>query len=192
MSTITKRYDFSAGTNAASSEVNVNFDDIIAFLNNNVLHVDGSKAMTGLLTLKAASPTSDNHAARKKYVDDELETHESAAVPHGRFAKWNGSASSPIVGSGGPSTSQTLRMTGGYNAGNTDGSGDIQINFTPAFSNGVIAVSATLVGDFANQLNSHCQVRGVSKTGMKVRVYDGDGASHTSDPVKVTWTAIGW
>jgi hypothetical protein len=53
------------------SQITTNATDI-STLQTNRIHRDGSVAMTGALTLVAASPTTDNHAARKKYVDDLL------------------------------------------------------------------------------------------------------------------------
>lgn len=65
-------YTFTALTKALPAQVNQNFANLTAFLNTDVVHVDGSKAMTGALTLPNSSPTNDSHAARKKYVDDSV------------------------------------------------------------------------------------------------------------------------
>lgn len=70
MATASVTYTFTALTKAQAAQVNQNFSDATGFLNNQVVHVDGSKSMTGALTLPNSSPTVDNHAARKKYVDD--------------------------------------------------------------------------------------------------------------------------
>lgn len=69
MATLTKQWTFAASTTAESAKVNTNFDDIVAFCNGSLVHLDGSKTMTGNLTLNAADPASDNQAARKLYVD---------------------------------------------------------------------------------------------------------------------------
>jgi hypothetical protein len=68
MASISRLYTFTALTTIASAEVNAELNQVISFLNNDVVHVDGSKALTGLLTLHAADPTADNHAVRKSYV----------------------------------------------------------------------------------------------------------------------------
>jgi len=60
---------FTANTDAKASEVQQNFTDLVNFLNNEAIQKDGSKAMTGQLSL-VGNPTLDAHAARKKYVDD--------------------------------------------------------------------------------------------------------------------------
>lgn len=70
MATASVTYSFSGGGNAAASQVNQDFSDVVTFLNNSVLHVDGSKQLTGQLSLLSGTdPTADDHAARKKYVD---------------------------------------------------------------------------------------------------------------------------
>lgn len=71
MATLSKQYTFSAGT-ASSAQVNQDFDDIIAFINTQVVHRDGSKDMTAPLALPASDPTDANQAARKAYVDKRM------------------------------------------------------------------------------------------------------------------------
>lgn len=66
-----KQYTFVPNTTISPDEVNTNFDDIATFLNSQVMHLDGSKTMTGALTLSGA-PTQDLHAATKLYVDGKL------------------------------------------------------------------------------------------------------------------------
>lgn len=97
MASIVKQYTFVPDTDAKAAEVNKNFDDIIAFLNNSVVHTDGSKAMTGLLMLPATDPSDDNHAVRKAYVDART---AATGVPYAlQSGKFNGSYSGD--GSGG-------------------------------------------------------------------------------------------
>lgn len=70
MATASVTYSFTALTKAQAAQVNQNFSELVTFANNSTVHVDGSKSMTGALTLPNADPTNNNHAARKKYVDD--------------------------------------------------------------------------------------------------------------------------
>jgi hypothetical protein len=65
-------YTFTALTKAQAAQVNQNFTNLTTFLNTDVVHVDGSKSMTGALTLPNSDPSNNNHAARKKYVDDAI------------------------------------------------------------------------------------------------------------------------
>ena len=77
MATASVTYSFSGGGNAAASAVNQDFSDVVTFLNNSVLHVDGSKQLTGQLSLLSGTdPTADDHAARKKYVDVKRTTYQ--------------------------------------------------------------------------------------------------------------------
>lgn len=69
--TVSVPYTFTNNTPADATEVNANFDAVGAAFDDYVAR-DGSVSMTGALVLPNASPTLDNHAARKKYVDDEI------------------------------------------------------------------------------------------------------------------------
>lgn len=69
MSTFTKPNDFTAGTTIDAEEVDANFDSIFTAMNDDLVHLDGTTAMTGLLVLPGSDPTSDNQATRKAYVD---------------------------------------------------------------------------------------------------------------------------
>lgn len=51
MATASVTNTFVAGTSAVASEVNTNFSDLVSFLNNSVIHKDGSKSMTGALAM---------------------------------------------------------------------------------------------------------------------------------------------
>jgi hypothetical protein len=62
-------YNFTALTQATAAEVNQNFDDLVTFLNDDVIHVDGSKAFTAVPSGPASNPTTDNQLTRKAYVD---------------------------------------------------------------------------------------------------------------------------
>ena len=70
MATASVTNTFVAATTAQSAQVNQNYTDVVSFLNNSTAHVDGSKAFTGIPTLPATDPTTDNQATRKIYVDN--------------------------------------------------------------------------------------------------------------------------
>jgi hypothetical protein len=55
-----------------ADEVMENFDDLTSYINSNVVLKDGSVAFTGLVSGPNLTPTTDNHLARKKYVDDNV------------------------------------------------------------------------------------------------------------------------
>ncbi len=84
MATLNALNEFVAGNTAVADEVNENFDALAEFVTNDVVHRDGSQQMTGQLLLENASPTQNNHAARKKYVDDQITTLTSGQI-HGPY-----------------------------------------------------------------------------------------------------------
>lgn len=70
--TATKSYTFVAGTLIEAAEVNQNFDDIIGYINTDVIIRDASRAFTSIPTGPATDPTTNNQFTRKKYVDDQV------------------------------------------------------------------------------------------------------------------------
>lgn len=75
-----------------AGDFNKNFDDIYAHVNGEVVHRDGSVAMTGRLLLAALDPTQADHAVRKAYADGLA----VAGAPAG--AMWMWPAASPPAG----------------------------------------------------------------------------------------------
>jgi hypothetical protein len=70
MATLSVTYaNFVNGTPSDADEIDQNFSDIVTFVNANVIHKDGTIAMTGKLSSDGTDPTADNHMARKAYVD---------------------------------------------------------------------------------------------------------------------------
>ena len=62
-------YSFAPLTDIKSSEANQNFQDLVTFINNNLVQKDGSVAFTAVPSGPAADPVGDNQYARKAYVD---------------------------------------------------------------------------------------------------------------------------
>lgn len=79
---ISRLYNFLAGTPASAAEVNAELDQLVTMFNTNTVQTDGSKAMTGLLSLANLDPTLPNHATRKIYADGLITTH-LANAQHG-------------------------------------------------------------------------------------------------------------
>lgn len=76
-------YVFANGTNADGTQVNSNFNSVLNFLNTEVVQRDASIAFTAIPSLPATTPTLDNHAVRKAYVD--------AFIPAGIITQFGGS-----------------------------------------------------------------------------------------------------
>jgi len=62
-------YSFAPLTDILSSEANTNFQDLVSFLNGEVIHKDASVAFTAIPSGPALDPISDNQLPRKAYVD---------------------------------------------------------------------------------------------------------------------------
>ena len=69
MATAAVTYTFTANTLIQSAQANTNFQDLVTFLNNSVIHKDGSIAFTAIPSGPATDPSGDNQFARKAYVD---------------------------------------------------------------------------------------------------------------------------
>lgn len=80
MATLTIPNSFTAQTLAQSAQVNANFTYFKGFIDDEVIQRDGSTALTALLTGPATDPTSDNHLARKAYVDSAVATGATGQV----------------------------------------------------------------------------------------------------------------
>jgi hypothetical protein len=74
VATASKTYSFTASTTAVASQVNTNFDDLVDFLNQEVIHKDASVAFTGVPSGPATDPSTANQLTRKAYVDGLLGT----------------------------------------------------------------------------------------------------------------------
>lgn len=69
MSTAAVTYTFAANTLVQASQANTNFQDVVDFLNSDVIHKDASIAFTAIPSGPSDDPTSDDQFARKAYVD---------------------------------------------------------------------------------------------------------------------------
>ena len=68
-SNVTVTNNFTAGTPAVADAVDQNFTDVTTWINANAVHLDGSKAFTGIPSGPATDPTTANQFTRKSYVD---------------------------------------------------------------------------------------------------------------------------
>lgn len=67
MATASVPHDFVASTPAVADDVDANFTAVTDFLNDEVVHRDGSKSFTAVVS--GVTPTSSTHLATKGYVD---------------------------------------------------------------------------------------------------------------------------
>lgn len=80
-SNVSVTYNFVAGTAAVADQVDVNFNDVVSWVNTNATHLDGSKAFTGIPSGPSSDPTTANQLTRKAYVDKKWTVCTSATRP---------------------------------------------------------------------------------------------------------------
>lgn len=80
MATASVTNNFANGATSDADAVDQNFTDLVNFANTNVVHKDGSVAMTGALTLPG-SPSTALQAASKGYVDGLVPAATSTWTP---------------------------------------------------------------------------------------------------------------
>lgn len=187
MATLNKSYTFVADTLARAEQVNQNFDEIVAFLNSQVLHVDGSKAMEGQITLPPSDPTTNNQATRKAYVD--AQDNKRLKVQHSGYAVF-----------GGTPPNEGLVMQAGTVVAPTDGNGNHTVVFPQPFPNGVLTVvvsngdSQTIGRAVPMTLQSYTNKNQFVAHWVQMNT----DANHTalvlanSPNVRLNWIAIGW
>ena len=70
MTSVSKSYDFVPGQTIESSQVDANFDDVVNYINGEVIVRDASKAFTAIPSGPGTDPSSPNQFTRKQYVDN--------------------------------------------------------------------------------------------------------------------------
>jgi hypothetical protein len=86
MSAVSKTYTFVPATDIESAEVNQNFDDVVNYVNAEVIVRDASKAFTAIPSGPGTDPTSPDQFARKQYVDQRVKidgTTPFTGIPSG-------------------------------------------------------------------------------------------------------------
>jgi hypothetical protein len=86
MSTVSKTHNFLPATDIESAEVNQNFDDVVNYVNAEVIVRDASKAFTAIPSGPGTDPTSPDQFARKQYVDQRVKidgTTPFTGIPSG-------------------------------------------------------------------------------------------------------------
>lgn len=180
MSVLSKLYTFLAGGVIQPAEVNVNFDDIIDYVNDEVVLVDGTKAMTAHLAGPATDPTSANQYSRKAFVD----AGDKARLKENGSAAWSGYTASPD-----PSAVQLL-FAAETAVRVLDGSGNAALTFPTAFPNHIISVIVTN-GDL-NATPGYFNVGSVSQAGFAVNGQHPSGTSMAGATVRFNYIAVGY
>lgn len=160
-------HTFVAATTAVASEVNTNFSDVTTFLNNQVLHLDGSKTMTSDLPMgsnkvvSVAEPTVSSDAATKNYVDNA--TAQLNDLP------------------------TTLNIESGFVNTNTNASGQISVTYSTATTGtGTLQITPFTT---STSVIDHVQVAQSTTTGFTVTCWSG-GSRVNSANAQFFWTHI--
>lgn len=199
MATFTRTYTFVAPNKIKGSEVNQSFAEIATFLNNSVVHVDGSKAFTGIPSIATGiDPSASNHLTRKAYVDAGDLLRPKVPAPD------SGSAFSAVVG-GTPTvgTSQFLMQAGTFSgATNTAGTLANNVSFPTSFPNGLLSLTVVPVYSSSRSVFHSVRVTVQNKTGFNVDAWELNGTTAfglpynlnpcVSQTIKFNWIAIGW
>jgi hypothetical protein len=80
MATASVTNTFANSTTADATEVNTNFSDLVTFLNNSVVHLDGSKTLTGTLVLAATGLTFTGGITVSDVKDEDNMATDSATM----------------------------------------------------------------------------------------------------------------
>jgi hypothetical protein len=201
-----KQYTFGVGQKVKAPPLNSNFDDIAAFLNNNVALSDGSKAFTGLPSV-ALDPVNANDLSRKSYVDSKVSTLSTtvstlsttvSAADVQRLKVLNIGTSA--VGSTPTVATTQFQIEAGI-ASFTAADGIFTVTFPTAFTSGVVSIVATVTGSStyeAGTPNAWVRIGAQSKTafsGIVLQpgaVFGVTGAIPFTSACKVNWIAVGW
>jgi hypothetical protein len=70
MTAVSKTYNFVPGAPILAAEANQNFNDLVDYINGEVIVRDASKAFTVIPSGPGTDPTSPNQLVRKQYVDN--------------------------------------------------------------------------------------------------------------------------
>lgn len=181
MASLIKQFTFVADTQINPSQVNANFDDLVTFCNQQVVHKDGTVAMTGPLVLPASNPTTDNQAARKAYVDSSAGAASTAATNAQNTANTASTNANTAL------DRVPNKVRWGTAGGTTNGAGDI------AFAHGLGGTPSSVVLTPLNataDMDWHVVVENRDPTNVNVRVHNtNNGAAMAGASINFCWFA---
>ena len=202
MSAVSKSYTFVPGTDIESAEANQNFDDLVDYVNGEVIVRDASKAFTAIPAGPGTDPTSPNQFTRKQYVDNlntavtTSVTNLTTTVTNNKTAQDAGFVARPIVS--GLATNPIIKADAVYTP-STNSAGEANFGFVTAFPNGCQSVTVT-----ADNGAGPCFVSITSKSaaGFTARIYTenivsnpftgGFSNARYVGAAIVYYTAVGW
>ena len=213
MTVVAKTYTFIPGTPIESAQANQNFDDLVNYINGEVIVRDASKAFTAIPSGPGTDPSSDNQFARKAYVDQRVKIDGTTAftgIPSGpptnpttanQFTRkqYVDDLVAPKVALPGITNPQ-IRVGNVASPPNTDVNGEIGFTFSTPFPNTCIGVCIT-IGD-VNAGAMVAGVKGINASGFTAAIWSpivvaglggGYGVSRqASSAVRLNYIAFGY
>lgn len=191
MSAVSKSHTFVPGTDIESAEANQNFDDLVDYINGEVIVRDASMAFTAIPSGPATNPVSDNQFARKKYVDDQVTAASTAAttalnaaaLARPTFLNYSG-----VLSGTSPSLSTTQFSV---QAGTAVINGSGTITFSTAFPNGLVSVNVTCNDNTpADMIKTSSENR--FGFGVQAWKLNGGAWDPATGNVRISFIAVGW
>ena len=189
MTAVAKTYTFVPGTSIEAAETNQNFDDIIGYINSEVIVRDASKAFTAIPSGPGTDPSSANQFTRKQYVDDRVTTLNGVDALRLQSVYGNTGIS------GTPASPTQMKIACGSYSGSTNAFGCIDVPINGGMAN--IATVMVCNGDTLNTNALTMGVRALIPSQVTVQVFHiaispSQVLTYNSLPVRVNWIAVGW
>ena len=143
MTVVAKTYTFIPGTPIESSQANQNFDDIVNYINGEVIVRDANKAFTAIPSGPGTDTTSPNQFTRKQYVDNinTAVTNLTTTVTNNKTAQDAGFVARPTVE--GLATNPIIKADAVHTTG-TSAAGEAAFGFVTPFPNFCQSVTVTV------------------------------------------------
>lgn len=198
MSTVAKTYTFTAGTDIVSAQVNQNFDDLVNYINADVIVRDASKAFTSIPTGPATDPTTANQFTRKQYVDTSVSTVNATVTTHTTDLTKRPKVFRQDTSSTAPTELTNVKIYTGSFVGTTDANGRLAFVYGTPFTT---LVSVVVSNGDESAAEMIVELRNNAVTGWTVQCRSVLSVSpfgapildqYKNAPVRINYVAIGY
>jgi len=201
MTVVAKTYTFIPGTPIESSQANQNFDDLVNYINGEVIVRDASMAFTAIPSGPGSNPVSPNQLTRKQYVDDQdttittSVTNLTTTVTNNKTAQDSGFLIRPTVS--GLTNNPIIKAADAVVS--ADANGQATVVFPAAFPTAISTVVVTS-GD-SGVTTQFIAVNSKSTSGFSVTCYSqiiaagpfgGFVVGRASGAVRISYIAVGY
>lgn len=191
MSAVSKSYTFVPGTDIESAEVNQNFDDVVDYVNGEVIVRDASMAFTAIPSGPGTDPTSANQFTRKQYVDNQITASaasatsalNAAALARPTLLNYSG-----VLNGTAPAVATTQFS---IQAGTAIVNGSGTITFTTPFPNGLVSVVVSCNDNTpADMLKTSSETK--TSFGVQAWKLNAGAWDPSTGNVRISFVAVGW